>query len=124
MLDQGAAWLAKQREKHMSLLIEYERPDVGETEINAKRGRTEAEVIRGDGYSEGVRTVDWLISVGDLVIENEPVEPRDGDLIHERGAAGTVTYQVTPLGAEPWRYADGYRKTIRIHTRRVKVTPY
>lgn len=124
LLDTGAAWLAQQREAHLSVLVEYLRPGVGSTELVAMRGRTEADVETPDGAVQTVRSVDWLLSPSALVLESEPTTPLAGDLVRETRAMEVLTYEVTPLGGQAaYRHAGGARETLRVHTRLVRTEP-
>lgn len=123
MLARGAAWLAAKGREHAAVEVTYVRPHVGErTGLLATRGRSDVTVDRGDSYVETIRSDDWLIAPGDLVIAGQETLPAAGDLIHERTSSSHITHEVIQIGNEPvWRYTDSYRHRIRIHSKRVRV---
>lgn len=131
MLHRAAQHLAAKRKAHLSTLVEYRRPSQSdappliETELLAMRGRTAADIDRGDGFVETTTLFDWIITPDDLRLDSDPVKPEPGDVIVENAADRIVTYEVLPMGNEPcWRYCDGHRASIRIHTKRIREEAY
>lgn len=121
LLAQGAAWLAKQRQEHLSTPVTIVRPGGGSCEAMGMRGRTDAELERGDGYVETTRSYDWKFSPDDYRPGSEPTLPHTGDLVRERDGEFVVEYEVQPLaGQAAYRLTDGYGHTLRVHTRRVR----
>ena len=127
LLEKGAAWLADQRDTHLSSPVTYQRGG-DSVEVPATTGQT---VFRYDDAAGGtVRYVsrDFLVRVADLVINGVTIEPRRGDRVIETtgGSGGRVyTHEVMPFGDdEPeWRYSDPQRTTYRIHTKLIETAP-
>ncbi len=116
-LATGAAWLARQREQHLSTSVVYRRAGAGSVVVAAQRGRSEALLERSDGGAETVRSVDFLVSPSALLLGGAVQVPAPGDEIELSDGGKTITYVVGALGAEPcWRYSDHFRQTLRIHT--------
>jgi len=99
--------------------IRFKRGD-DSVELDAMPGATECDVVTSDGAIRTVKTQDWIVRVGDLVIAGEPIEPRRGsDSVELLDDAGAVvrTYAVThPGGGEPFHYCDQFRVLMRIQT--------
>ncbi|MEM6503895.1 MAG: hypothetical protein AAF711_00360 [Planctomycetota bacterium] len=124
LLEQSAAWLADQRDTHLSSSVTYQRGG-DSVHVPATTGQT---VFRFDDAAGGtVRFVsqDFLIRAGDLVINGEAIEPRRGDQIIETANGKVYTHEVMPFGNdEPeWRYSDPQRTTYRIHTKLIEQSP-
>lgn len=123
LLEQSAAWLADQRQTHLSAVVTYQR---GEQSANvpATTGQT---VFRYDDAAGGiVRYVsqDFLVRVEHLVLDDSEIEPRRGDRVFEIAKGKVYTHEVMPFGNdEPeWRYSDPQRMTYRIHTKLIEVS--
>ena len=122
LLQQANDWLASQRKAHASQSVTYRR-GTDSVVVSASIGSTRFEQEDRDGLVVRSQVRDYLIDVADLVLSGGAIEPEVGDLIEETVGSQTHVYQVLPLGGEPaWRYSDPYRKTYRIHTKRVDVT--
>lgn len=117
LLSKGAAWLESQRRRHLSSCVQYVRGSSSVT-VPATRGRSEFDLATADGALVREISNDFLIAIGDLVIDGISIMPQGGDRIID----GAVTFKVLPFGSEPsWRYADQFRLTYRIHTKQFSV---
>jgi len=127
VLNQGSKWLEKQRHKHMTRTVTYERGSES-VDLKATFGKTVFELDNGFGVLEKTETRDFLIRTKDLVLASEKVLPKRGDKIKEKDGDMTYVYEVmapgTPStsGRQPhYRFSDPYRRTLRIHTKQVDV---
>jgi len=118
-LEQGSAWLADQRVRHLSRPVTYVRGD-DSVELDAAVGRTVFEVDNGTAVLEKVESRDFLVRAADLVLDAQRVLPERGDKVRETQAGTVYVYEVMAPGREPcWRYSDPYRRALRIHTKLV-----
>ena len=117
LLQTGSDWLSGQLQQHASRPVTYQR-GVDTVLLNATIGRTLFELTGDEGIVERIESRDFLFPTVDLVLAGDTTLPERGDQISETDAGGTFTYEVMAPGNEPpWRYADPYRRTIRIHTK-------
>jgi hypothetical protein len=121
LLEQSAAWLADQRDTHLSSSVTYQRGG-DSVQVPATTGQT---VFRFDDAAGGTARYvsrDFLVRVADLVINGEAIEPRRGDQVIETSGGKVYTHEVMPFGSdEPeWRYSDPQRTTYRIHTKLIQ----
>ena len=120
LLQRGMAWLEAQRTKFMTQAVVYQRGGEGggAVEVPATIGATTFQVDDDDGAMLRVESRDYLILAADLVISETPILPKRGDRIRETSGSQVFTYEVMAPGDEPcWRWSDGYRQTLRIHTK-------
>jgi hypothetical protein len=122
LVQTGSDWLADQLKEHVSRQVVYRR-GAQEVAVQATIGRTLLKL--DDGYG-GVRMEwtdrDFLIHAADLVLGANTVLPERGDKVRESVGATTFVYEVMAPGKEPaWRWSDGFRKLLRIHTKQVGV---
>ncbi|GIW56319.1 MAG: hypothetical protein KatS3mg082_2723 [Nitrospiraceae bacterium] len=122
LLQSGSDWLADQLKTHVSREVVYQR-GAQQVAVQATIGRTLLKL--DDGYG-GVRLEwtdrDFLIHTADLALAGTAVLPERGDQIRETAGTQTVIYEVMAPGKEPvWRWSDGYRKLLRIHTKQIGV---
>jgi len=115
MLGTGATWLAAQRHTHLTASVEYARGTDTVT-LAATVGQTAFE--DEDQYGRTLRTVsrDYLARAADLIIAGETVFPEPGDIITDDAGSFEV---MSPTGEPEWRWSDGIRATIRIHTKEI-----
>jgi len=74
----------------------------------------------GGGVLHRVESRDYLILAEHLVLGGRPAIPEPGDQILESAGTTTLVYEVMAPGREPhWRYADAYRRTLRVHTKQI-----
>jgi hypothetical protein len=89
--------------------------------VQAVIGRTTWPVESTTGmYLEDV-TRDYTVHVADLVLPVAgPVKPQKGDRITETVNGESAVFEVlAPSGGAVYRWGDAFRKTYRIHTKRV-----
>lgn len=111
LLDKASVWLEDQRTRHLTRMFTYRR-GAASIPVAATLGKTAFELDDGAGAVLRVESRDYLILAAELTIGL----PEPGDQIIDQG----VVYAVMPFGNEPaWRYSDGYRRTLRIHTKQV-----
>ncbi len=120
LLQTGSDWLADQLKAHASRPVVYRR-GTQQVGVLATIGRTLLKL--DDGYG-GVRMEwtdrDFLIQAADLVLGGVPTLPQRGDQIRETQGGRVFVYEVMAPGREPeWRWSDGFRKVLRIHTKQV-----
>ena len=98
------------------------RRDGQEISVLAEVGRTQFQVQQEVGALLDADSRDYLISVSDLVLDGDQVEPTDGDLIVETVGGATRTFRVSSLGDEPcFVWDDGFADRFRIHTKLVGI---
>jgi len=118
LLQTGSQWLEGMRHSHASHSVTYHR-DAANVTLNATVGTSTFEIATTNGI-EPYETRDFLVRTADLILSGSPVTPARGDRIKEVLNGDTVIYEVMSPGTEPpWRYSDGDRLTMRIHTKQV-----
>ena len=123
MLEQGASWLDDQRHQHMTRTVSYVRGS-STVEVQATIGRTVFEQADEFGIVTKTESRDYLIRMADLVLDGQQTLPKRGDQIRETDGTTTFVYEVLSPGDEPvFRYADPYRKALRIHTKHIATEP-
>jgi len=121
LLEWASAWLDGMRKAHLSRYVTYQR---GEELIYvpATVGRTVFEVADAYGVVEHSESRDFLIAAADLFFGGAVTLPERGDRIRETQDGKVYVYEVMAPGKEPeWRWSDGYRRTLRIHTKQVAI---
>ena len=119
LLQKGMAWLEDQRTKFMTQSVVYQRGE-DSVEVLATIGSTTFNIDDGGGALLRIEARDYLIRVADLMIGETPILPKRGDQIRETSGDQTYVYEVVGPGDEPcWRWSDGYRQTLRIHTKQI-----
>ena len=117
LLQKGMAWLESQRTKFMTQSVVYQRGE-DSVEVPATIGTTVFNVDDGDGALLKFEARDYLILAADLLLDGNAILPKRGDCIRETSGSQVFTYEVMAPGDEPcWRWSDGYRQTLRIHTK-------
>jgi len=121
LLEQASAWLDGKRKAHLSRPVMYCRGEQS-VEVRATIGRTVFETADAYGVVEHSESRDFLILAADLVLDGQAVLPERGDRIRETQDGKVYVYEVMAPGKEPeWRWSDGYRRTLRIHTKQVAI---
>lgn len=119
LLQRGMAWLESQRTKFMTQAVVYQR-GTDTVEVLATIGTTTFNVDDGGGALLRIESRDYLILAADLMIGETPILPKRGDRIREISGDQVFVYEVVGPGDEPcWRWSDGYRQTLRIHTKQI-----
>jgi hypothetical protein len=120
LLDTGAAWLADQRHKHLATSVVYRHGDAGVV-LSATIGRTEFASDAADPTIETWESRDYIVRTADITFGGQVMLPKRGDQIEETDGGVKYVYEVmAPAGQTPWRYADDFRRELRIHTKHVK----
>jgi hypothetical protein len=115
MLQNGLAWLNKQRSQFMAQQVTYARGSDSFT-ISATPGKTQYQVNDDTGMSVAADVMDFIVSAADLQIGGISILPQAADTI----TIGQGTYEVMYLTGDGfWRYSDPYGNAIRIHTKQV-----
>jgi len=123
LLENASAWLDGMRKAHLSRTVVYQRGDES-VEVLATVGRTVFETADAYGVVEHSESRDFLILAADLMLDGQAVLPQRGDRIRETQDGRTYVLEVMAPGKEPeWRWSDGYRQTLRIHTKQVATEP-
>jgi len=102
--------------------VTYRRHSGGdEVEVTAVPGKSLFQRADDLGLVTDMEVHDELIAAADLVLNEETIEPAEGDQIDVTLNGVTFTYEVMPPGTdEPaWRYMDPGRSALRIHTKLV-----
>jgi hypothetical protein len=129
LLRAGAKMLNAVQRQHCSQEITYHRGE-DSVVLSATIGTSRGTVSLEYGMREQWIARDYLISVDDLVLDGERVQPARGDRIVETAldsddeATATVTHEVLPPSAEEpaWRFSDEHRLRYRVHTKQVQTS--
>lgn len=122
MLASGVAFLDAQRKASMSQTIEYER-DGDFVSISATLGATDYEVSDENGITMQAKSMDFIVSAGDLILSSVPIRPLIGDEIRLPQGDVTLLFEVVELNGREHFVEDGFGQTFRIHANQVGVTP-
>ena len=121
VLQASSDWLEDQRDEKRTIVVVYDR-DGDQVSIDATVGETIFEIDNGFGVLERWEARDFLVFAKDIGLTPGEVLPRRGDRILETQGSKTFTYEVmSPSGQPLFRNSDPFRKTLRIHTKLVKV---
>jgi len=108
---------AKAQQRLAGVCIVYRRGE-DEVPLKATPGRTTYQTTDAEGREVQAQARDYLIIAGDLLIDGEPIEPREGDTIVEELTDGEHTFELMPLPNEPcWRWSDEQHIRRRVHTK-------
>ena len=116
-LKNAAAWLEGQRLAHMASPGTYGRGE-SSVQVQATAAKTDVEQADAMGFTLESEIRDFLIGVGELVIDDASIEPEKDDWLEIELNGRTERYIVCEVGDEVWRYSDPYRNRYRIHVRR------
>lgn len=112
-LERAAIQLATALRRVASCSVVYARGNQF-VELKAAIGRTQS-TVDPDPLPERLQSRDYLILAAELILEELATLPQVGDQIREING---LVYDVLPHGPEPcYRYADPYRRLLRIHTK-------
>lgn len=117
LLATGSTWLAGKLQGKAAKSVTYTRRGqaVG-SGLTATYGRT---VFEQDSTTGVIRweSKDFIFDAADLTISSVVVQPENGDRITD--AAGNV-FEVLGDNGEPcFKYTDGHRVQVRVHTKQV-----
>ena len=117
LLAKASAWLEGKRGEFLVREITYRRGPHSVT-LPATIGRTVFQISREFGLFQRTVSRDYLVSVTDLVLDGQRTLPQAGDRIEEVDGDTTYVHEVRGPAREPcWRWCDGYRMALRIHTK-------
>ncbi len=121
LLETGSNWLEAQRHAQLTTPVVYTRGAVS-IPLNASIGKSIFNLDTGVGPAIQIESRDFLVRRGDLVADGLAFLPQRGDRIAETDASGaTYVFEVIGPGDAPcWRWADAFRKTVRVHTKQVQ----
>jgi len=112
LLSTGAAWLAGVLKTHASQEVEYRRGAVTFL-VQATFAITQRELNDADGFTVATFVTDFLIAYADL-----GEDPVCGDIIVANGEK----FELLELGDQGcWRWTDGHRNMVRIHTKDIGI---
>lgn len=115
MLAAGAAWLADRLAGSAGRTVRYTR-GASTANITATIGRSMFEAANQSGVMEVWESRDFVVTAADFPFGL----PARHDRIVDTLAGSDVTYEVTsPRGVPVFHYGDGFRATMRIHTKAV-----
>ena len=115
LLEQATDWLTRMQQQHASKPVTYHREQQS-IEVTATIGKTVFRTEDEFGRVQRFESRDFLIPTEQLTV----APPKRGDRIRETQADKTYVYEVMAPGKEPhFRFADAYRRTLRVHTKLV-----
>ena len=121
VLERGSQWLSEQIDHYAASSVLYRRGSLT-VPVQAGKGRTTFELNDTSGILVETESRDFLISAGNLLLDDMPILPEVGDRIIETIGSKLHAYEVNKFGAEqPYRFCDPYRHKLRIHTKYVGV---
>jgi len=121
MLEQGSQWLSDQIDHYAASSVLYRRGSLT-VPVQAGKGRSTFEITDRSGILIEIESRDFLISAGNLLLDDMPILPEVGDRIIETIGGKLHAYEICNFGAEqPYRFCDPYRYKLRIHTRYIGV---
>lgn len=125
ILENGSNWLEEMRHEHTTKLVRYKR-GASEQDIQATIGKTVFELtmdLGGDPrQSQKIVSRDYLVRAEDFSALFPGTAPLRGDrIIEERGNILMIHEVLAPGGEPHYRESDPYGKTLRIHTKLVRV---
>jgi len=115
LLASGASWLADRLAASAGRTVRYVR---GQTTVNltATVGASVFEAANQSGVLERWESRDFLVKAGVFPLGL----PERHDRVVDTFGGTEVTYEVcSPRGVPVWHYGDGFRATMRIHTKAI-----
>lgn len=123
MFEEGARMAAEERSRCGSIAVRYKR-GADSAELRAGFGSTVFQLEQNDGSFLAVESRDYYIEATDLVLGGAAVKPEPADRIEEAKADATYVYEVAAYGSEPcWKWHDGSKVSIRVHTKLIQAVP-
>lgn len=95
----------------------YRRGNNSIDDLTGTVGETEHEDSSTEMVIHLIKSVDFIVTAADLVIDDEQTTPQKGDQIEWDGGL----YEVLPHGdqKQTWRPSDPFGTVIRIHTKEI-----
>jgi len=114
LLNQAAVFLETQRVKVMTEPVTYHR-GINTVVVKATCGKTNFTIDDEAGFTVGSHVVDFIIAASEMKFGDTVIVPRLGDVIVTADAS---QYEVVYLASDGcWRYSDGFKLSMRIHTK-------
>jgi hypothetical protein len=115
LLASGAAWLAGQLAGSAGRQVRYVRGS-SSSAITATVGRSMFEAANQSGVLEQWESRDFVVTTTAFPFG----VPQRHDRVVDTLGGSDVTYEVSsPRGVPVWHYGDGFRATMRIHTKAI-----
>lgn len=122
LLATGVAWLHQQRAAYLAKSVTYRRGMSSVTLSDATYGKTQATIAGNEAVDVVSQIDDWIFDPAGLVLDGEATFPQDGDQIIETSGGQSFVFDVRPFeNGECWRYTDGTKLAIRVHTVRAAI---
>jgi len=126
LLNIGSKFLKKKMAESAAVRLVYRLDDTAGTpaiSVRATRGQSIEQHAEADGSFVTFRAVDFLVPAEDMVNAGVAFDPRPGHRFIDTTVSPAVHYEVCEIPGEPcWRYTDGHRNRVRIHTKQVKAS--
>jgi hypothetical protein len=118
MLANGADFLARQLKSHAAGTVSLSDGTYS-VSLSATVGRTELQLQDASGNVIEWKSVDFIITAADLILNSAKVQPKRGWRITRPVGSGSEVYEVqSPGNEQPWRWVDQSQVIMRIHTAR------
>lgn len=119
LLEEGAAWLGEQLQGAAGIEVEYGRRSASLTMVGWP-SMHEYEVLDEDGIPTRILSQDWTFVAAELVLDDQPIEPRPGDRITQTVDGEEFPFEVMPLEKKPcFERLDAAGRLVVVHTKRV-----
>jgi len=119
LLHNGFGWLSERRTESMARPVTIRRGASSVT-VLATRGRSILENADETAAIIRIETRDFLVRPADYDFGDGPTLPQRGDIFEEVIDDTTHTFEVLPENGMPcWRWSNGSRATMRIHTKAI-----
>jgi len=117
LLKTASDWFEDVRDDMNAFGVVYNR-GVDSVALDASVGQRVWEVDIDRGIYERWVSRDFIVLAAELILDGAVVEPQAGDTIIETRGADVYTYEcMAPRGESSFEYADGFRKSWRIHSK-------
>ena len=118
-MQDSATWLGEQLQAAAGTSVTYSRRS-GCIELVGWPSMHEYEVLDEDGIPMRVLSYDWTFVAGELVLNDEHIEPRPGDRLVQIDDGEEFPFEVMPLGKKPcFERLDTAGRLLLVHTKRV-----
>jgi len=114
MLQTGVEYLLGALSAHASRTVTYKRGN-SQVSLSATLGTSQWDQTSDDGGVYRVESRDYIFALPEITGIGLP---RSGDLIVDEG----ITYEVLSPGTQPYKNLDPFRKGLRVHTKKIKLT--
>lgn len=119
LLQKASEWLENKRTQFAACMVTYVRGNQTAS-VPATIGKTVFEIEDGYGLIIRHESRDFLILAADLVLGGVKTLPQKGDHICETQGDTVYIHEIVAFDKEGcWRFSDLFRKTLRIHTKKI-----